>query len=1019
MFPSVDRTDATKASALAVIVGAMLALAVGGPAAVAAGPQDGAVLDRDFRDPPPSVRPGFLWWWPGLAIEDTELRAEVEEMAAAGFGHAQQFETTGIGLPPEGNPPETFMWGTRHWAERIRTALQAARDNNVTFNLQASSDWPWSSPAVAGENIELSAQQLTFGEQTVTGPSEHEGPPPPPNDLDERDRRLVAVIAARRDPSGTDDDGRMLLDPNRTVDLTSTLDEEGNVHWEVPPGEWVLFGFWQGPTRGREGGTSGLLLDHLNRDSVEAATEYLDENLFARLGPLPRLSGGTFHTDSLEAFDARLFWTGAFLDEFRSRRGYDLTRYLPALTARRTSGQFMNDGGLGDTVYDFPGSVGERIRRDYAQTLTELWVDEHVVPTRRWTRRHGLEFQGRAIGGERIGFNVVAVAKAFDVPDVDHVTNASIDWARTTTSGARLSGAENASSELGDLIDKDHMITLQTLKRLGDARLAGGVTELTLHGYPYKFAHGADWPSWWPFSSEYTPFGLSEGFTPEIPLWRHLPRLADYFARAQTMLQSGRPVTDVAIYRDAYGFDDTIGERFPEFGGEEDKGDAFEPALNSALTRSGFSFDIVDPGTVSERSTELAGGRLVVERPGYKALVIDLDASARIGLVDNTDAMAAPVARRLVRFARAGLPIVFVGRYPERGVSYRDPENEDVAVEDAIATLKRSPNVRLAEDEADVPAALADLGVEADLSFDGTDQSAERCGFGAECVYSVHRRTGKGDYWYLWNAGEDPVDFTGSFDTDRAPEVWDLWSGDHRRVGHYRVVDDGRVEVPVELAPNESALIAFERPVKKHVVSTTAEEVVVHDRELFLRSIQGGDASATLSDGRRRTVDLGSLPDPLQPEAWDLHVDGAVRDGEERHDLELSELRDWREIPELEHTSGTGTYRTTVTLDRTWTGEGRGAYLELGRAEGGVEVRVNGMLAHPAAVPPPRLDVSPFLRRGTNRIEVELTTTLKNRLVEMSTHVDGYERFQSRPETQPYGLLGPVRLVPYAEQEVG
>lgn len=30
----------------------------------------------------------------------------------------------------------------------------------------------------------------------------------------------------------------------------------------------------------------------------------------------------------------------------------------------------------------------------------------------------------------------------------------------------------------------------------------------------------------------------------------------------------------------------------------------------------------------------------------------------------------------------------------------------------------------------------------------------------------------------------------------------------------------------------------------------------------------------------------------------------------------------------------------------------------------------------------------------------------------------GYERFRARPETQPYGLIGPVRLVAYGDMPV-
>jgi hypothetical protein len=660
-------------------------------------------------------------------------------MAAAGFGAAQIFETPRLGLPREGNPPETFMWGTRHWAERMKTALQAARDNNFRIGIRSSSGWPWTSPAVAGENVELSAQQLGFAQQAVTGPSEFVGPTPspafrtccPPTALDPNDRRLVAVTAARRDPAGTDSEGRILLNAESAIDLTSTLDEEGNVHWNVPTGDWILFGFWRAPIRSEGALRNGVgyLLDYLSRESTAAATDYLDDHLFRHLGPLPRLAGDVFHEDNLEWSGGLgpqgldLFWTPDFLTEFRSRRGYELRRYLPAFAVRS---------------FSFPGGAGERIRHDYAQTLTELWVENHVVPTRRWANRHGLKAAGRATGAGDIPLDVVEVTKAYDVPDTDHISNSTIDWVRTATSGARISGNNRASSELGDLAGADYMITLETLKRIGDRQLVGGANHLDLHGYPYKFAHGANWPSWWPWSSEHGLCCVSEGWTPEIPVWRHLPRLAGYFARAQTVLRAGKPITDLAVYRDAQGFG--VGDigQLP--------GDAFEPMLNSALTRSGFGFDIVNPATVEDPATRVKGDHLIVQRPGYKALVIDLEASRRIGTfdIDSSDAMAASVARRLVRFADAGLPIVFVGRFPDRGVSYRKPAIEDARVRNAVAKLERSPNVRLAEDEADVPAALAELGVEPDLSFEGTDQSAEPCGFGAQCVYSVHRRTGKG-----------------------------------------------------------------------------------------------------------------------------------------------------------------------------------------------------------------------------------------------------------------------------------
>jgi hypothetical protein len=218
---------------------------------------------------------------------------------------------------------------------------------------------------------------------------------------------------------------------------------------------------------------------------------------------------------------------------------YDLTRYLPALTVGGGT-CFTADGRLTNTVYDFPGSAGERIRRDYAQTLTELWIDNHVEPMGEYAHRHGLESSGRPYSQD-IGFNAVAVGKAYDVPDADHAHNNTIDWSRTMTSGARLSGSGRALSDNVYLVDQRFMTTPRVLMKL-NRQFVAGVNDLGFHGYDYKlhkFDDRLDWPGWnWSTDTgdEASVNGWPESWRPENPLWRHLPRVADYVARAQAVL---------------------------------------------------------------------------------------------------------------------------------------------------------------------------------------------------------------------------------------------------------------------------------------------------------------------------------------------------------------------------------------------------------------------------------------------------------------------------------------------------
>lgn len=168
-----------------------------------------------------------------------------------------------------------------------------------------------------------------------------------------------------------------------------------------------------------------------------------------------------------------------------------------------------------------------------------------------------------------------------------------------------------------------------------------------------------------------------------------------------------------------------------------------------------------------------------------------------------------------------------------------------------------------------------------------------------------------------------------------------------------------------------------------------------------------------------RRVRFPALPDPLGPARWKLHVD-EVGPGEiTPHDLELDSLADWRDIDELRSASGTGTYTATVTVPPSWLARNRGVYLEVGAIGGSAQVAVNGRAAGPQTVPAPRVDVSRLLRSGDNELRVVVATTLKNKLVALARQgYTGAAIYLAQPATQPYGLLGPVRLVPFSRRTV-
>src|SRR6185369_10442283 len=112
-------------------------------------------------------------------------------------------------------------------------------------------------------------------------------------------------------------------------------------------------------------GAEGFVLDHLNPASLETHLKTVGEPMLRALSKTPPYA---IFSDSLEVYNAD--WTGNFLDEFKKRRGYDLTPYLPALAE-----------DIGDKT--------AAIRHDWGKTLSELCDDNYLKPLTEWARQHG------------------------------------------------------------------------------------------------------------------------------------------------------------------------------------------------------------------------------------------------------------------------------------------------------------------------------------------------------------------------------------------------------------------------------------------------------------------------------------------------------------------------------------------------------------------------------------------------------------------------------------------------------
>ena len=220
--------------------------------------------------------------------------------------------------------------------------------------------------------------------------------------------------------------------------------------------------------------------------------------------------------DSLEVYDAD--WTPALLDEFRTRRGYDLRPLLP-----------MAEFGAGERA--------DTIRRDYGRTLTELFEERFLVPMREWAAKKGVRFRVQNYGVPPAS---LASARHADIADGEGFDWRSLSTARWASSAAHLFNKPVASSETWTWLHSPAFrATPLDLKGEADLHFLSGINQLIGHGWPYS-APAAGSPGWM--------FYAAGAFTDKNPWWPVMPDLARYLQRVSFLLRQGEPVADVALY---------------------------------------------------------------------------------------------------------------------------------------------------------------------------------------------------------------------------------------------------------------------------------------------------------------------------------------------------------------------------------------------------------------------------------------------------------------------------------------
>ncbi|MFD6953486.1 alpha-L-rhamnosidase [Nocardiopsis sp. TSRI0078] len=985
---------------LGAAVGTTAALqpALGLPAAHAA-PSDG-VFAAGFAAPARTAQARFRWWWPHGLVDTAEIEREIDQVADAGFGGVEIADVHHSSTEPL--DPRGHGWGTAPWREALEAALARAHERDVTVDITIGPAWPAALPTITPQDT-AAVRELAHGVRFLAAGEEFTGalPEPEVSPAEGVDGRTLRHVQALRLAEGASaQDTPCALDPATLQDLTPSVQGE-ELTWTAPEGEdatWALIAYWergsgQRPERGPHTEPVSYVVDHFGDAGTQAVIDFWEERILT-----PRIrsllegpAGGAIFEDSIEMETDATLWTRDLPAAFERHHGYDPTPYLPVLVR-------VDE----DKVFTFDPVTDRRALDDYNDLLSQLYIDHHLTPLRDWAHGLGMTYRIQPYG---LQTDAVAKAALVDTAEGESLGFNNLDDFRSLAGGRDLAGKKVLSSEAGATHGGAHSTTWEQTVRTLAREYAAGVNQAVLHGFSYADAPGAQWPGFAAFTPYDGGIGYGESWGPRQPTWQHAPDVAGFLARAQHTLQWGTPSVDVAFLRQK-GY----------------AGSGFGAAhFSKEGVRTGWTHQFLSPRLLEITDPHVDGGRLAPDGPAYSLLVFEGDAfNGRVAT------LPVETARRLLGYARSGLRILVVGDWSapeEPGIDQEEAQELTATLQELLA----QPTVHRVDTREQIPQGLDALDAAPDVVY-------------AEDSPLLHtRRRGENlELYYLTNGSDtDPVDHDITVSTgvrDAYPFALDLWTGRIEPLPLHQA-DQGRVSVRVRLAPGSSTVLALATPQwttrfsdpdakmppgrlkKLRLDRTDADTVRLADGRAVIRAGEPGTYTSTYADGRTVTTTIDTVGAQVELTGWRVEVEdwrpgGSTTETEVHlHEYSLDTLAPWTDIDGLEEVSGTGRYTTTVELGEAWTG-GHGAHLDLGRVTDTYRVTVNGTELPPCDQLSPVVDVGPWLTRGTNTIEIEVATTLLNRM--RAFRPDVYE--DARP--QEYGLLGPVRLLPYGQAEL-
>lgn len=573
------------------------------------------------------------------------------------------------------------------------------------------------------------------------------------------------------------------------VDLTPYF-KDGVLSWNAPKGNWRIFRFGYSLTGKTNHPASpeatGLEVDKLDPKAItDYFNNYLRTYVDASGGKMGKGGIEYLLTDSYEA--GAQTWTGNMFAEFKARKGYDLLRWMPALT-----GMVLNST-----------DETERFLFDWRRTIGDMITEYHYDLQNEILKPYGMKRYTESHENYRVNLSDGMDCKRYaEVPmsafwmdykkgsiftprfEADVRESASV----AHIYGQNIAAAESFTSD--GYRDGAWVFSPAVLKPTADAAMAAGLNRFVIHTSPHQ-----------PVDDKVPGLGLGKygQWFDRHQTWADQARAwTDYLSRSCYLLQQGHFVADVAYY---YGEDNNATGLFLK---------------KAPAVPYGYNYDYFSPSVIRDLAKAENGLLTVPSGMSYRVLMLDA----------NVKHISIDILRKIKEFADAG--IVICGAKPQKLASNTGSEEEFNTLVNDIWNSGRK-NVTTGVDAAKV---LSGIGVKPDFAVTKGD---------AKDVKYVHRTLADGEIYWVTNLSKETKDLTVSFRTSgKKPVIWHAEDASSEAASY--AAADGRTDVRLTLTQHQSVFVIFSEntDIKNVILPEVTSETLAEVSDPWTVSFQAG-----------------------------------------------------------------------------------------------------------------------------------------------------------------------------------